>query len=189
MFAISSASRAISLFVCALALVACGSSERPEQVQTQEEIMAEGMAAIRTAEAQAEVSRYSVDSRVAAYGESSVRPPERIVTAPYRGYPDEALSRDAPPVSYSTIGNTIYGSDGSTASTIGNTTYRSDGTTSTLIGNTTYRSDGTTSTAIGNTTYGSDGTTASTIGNTIYINGPNGTSRTCSNVGATTYCN
>ena len=43
------------------------------------------------------------------------------------------------------------------------------------IGNTTFGSDGTTYNRIGNTTYGSDGTTSNRIGNTQFINGPNGT--------------
>lgn len=111
------------------------------------------------------------------------------VSAQTYGYGYRQPARPAPPTSYSTIGNTTYGSNGSTATTIGNTTYRSNGVTSTSIGNTTYHSNGTSSTTVGNTTYGTNGTTATTVGNTTYINGPNGARRTCTNIGTTTYCN
>ena len=43
-----------------------------------------------------------------------------------------------PGVTYSTIGNTTFGSDGSSSTTIGNTTFGSDGTSCTRIGNSTF---------------------------------------------------
>ena len=55
--------------------------------------------------------------------------------------------------SYSTFGNTTYGSDGSSYSTFGNTTYGSDGSSSSTFGNTTYGSDGTSCSTFGTTTY------------------------------------
>ncbi|WP_428052810.1 hypothetical protein, partial [Candidatus Avelusimicrobium stercoris] len=84
---------------------------------------------------------------------------------------------------YTTIGNTIYGADGSTYTRIGNTTYNSDGISYTQIGNTTYGSDGTSYTRIGNTTYSSDGTSYTKIGNTTY--GSDGSTYT--KIGNTTY--
>ena len=41
-------------------------------------------------------------------------------------------------VSYTTIGSSTYGSDGSSSTTIGSTTYGSDGTSCTKIGSSTY---------------------------------------------------
>ena len=90
---------------------------------------------------------------------------------------------------YNRIGNTTFGSDGTTYNRIGNTTFGSDGTTYNRIGNTTFGSDGTTYNRIGNTTFGSDGTTANRIGNTTFIDSPNGQSKTCNQIGATTFCN
>lgn len=72
---------------------------------------------------------------------------------------------------------------------IGNTTYGSNGTTYQQIGNTTYSSSGNTYQQIGNTTYGSNGTNAQQIGNTTYINGAGGAHRTCQHIGGQTFCN
>lgn len=90
---------------------------------------------------------------------------------------------------YNHIGNTTISSDGTTYNHIGNTTIGSDGSTYNRIGNTTITNDGRSYNQIGNTTIGSDGTTANRIGNTTIINGPNGMSRTCNQIGSTTICN
>lgn len=91
------------------------------------------------------------------------------------------------PGTYTSIGNSTYGPDG-TQTTIGSTTYTSEGTY-TSIGNTTYGPNGTTSTTIGNTAYGNDGTTSTTIGDTTYTTGPDGQQLSCTDIGSTTYCN
>jgi len=58
-----------------------------------------------------------------------------------------------PGVTYNSIGNSTYGSDGTSYNSIGNSTYGSDGSTSTTIGNTTFGSGGTSCTTIGSTTF------------------------------------
>ena len=90
---------------------------------------------------------------------------------------------------FTTICNTTFGSNGTTYQQIGNTTFGSNGTTYQQIGNTTFGSNGNTYQQIGNTTFGSNGTTSQQIGNTTFINGPNGMSRTCQQIGAQTFCN
>jgi hypothetical protein len=73
-------------------------------------------------------------------------------------------------IGYTNIGDTIYGSDGSTSTTLGNTTYKSNGETTTRLGSTIYRSDGSTSTTIDNITINSNGTTCGVInGTTVCI--------------------
>lgn len=72
------------------------------------------------------------------------------------------------PASYSVVGNSLYGTDGMTATRVGNTWYQSDGTSLTSIGNFTYGSDGSSYSHIGNFTYGNDGTTYNRVGNTVY---------------------
>ena len=79
-----------------------------------------------------------------------------------------------PDTTYNTIGNTVFGSDGST---------------STQIGSTTFGSDGTTVNQIGGTTFGSDGSTSQQIGNTTFIKNSDGTTTTCQKIGASTFCN
>ncbi|HHK6005423.1 TPA: hypothetical protein ACQWGN_001451 [Neisseria subflava] len=62
-----------------------------------------------------------------------------------------------------------YGySNDTTYTQIGNTTYGNDGSSYTRIGNTTYGNDGSSYTTIGNTTYGSDGSSCTQIGSQIY---------------------
>ena len=85
-------------------------------------------------------------------------------------------------VTYTTIGDITFGSDGSTAQTIGGTTFinSSAGVTSTInkVGNVKFinSSDGTSATVnkIGNTTFINSSTGSSTtiqkIGNTIFSN-------------------
>lgn len=91
------------------------------------------------------------------------------------------------PGTYTSVGNTTFGPDG-TQTTVGSTTLTSDGTY-TSVGNTTFGPNGTTSTTVGNTAFGSDGTTSTTVGNTTFTNGPNGQQLTCTVVGSTTICN
>lgn len=98
---------------------------------------------------------------------------------------NQKIQQSTPNVTYRQIGNTTYGSDGTSYRQSGNTTYGSDGTIYRQSGNTTYGSDGTNYRQSGNTIYGSDGTTYRQSGNTIY--GSDGT--TCRKVGNTTYCN
>ncbi len=71
--------------------------------------------------------------------------------------------------SFTQIGSSIYAGDGTSYNQIGNTVYGSDSSSYMKIGNTTYRNDGTSYTKIGNTTYASDGTAATQVGNTTYI--------------------
>ena len=68
---------------------------------------------------------------------------------------------------YNTIGNTTFGSDGSTIQRVGNTYYSSDGTTYNTVGNTTFGSDGSTMRRVGNSYYGSEGKIYNKVGNTI----------------------
>jgi hypothetical protein len=69
---------------------------------------------------------------------------------------------------YNTIGNTTFGSDGSTIQRVGNTHFSSDGTTYNTIGNTTFGSDGSTMQRVGDSYFGSDGKTYNKVGNTIF---------------------
>jgi len=69
------------------------------------------------------------------------------------------------------IGNQFYGSDGSSAQVIGNQIYGSDGSSAQVIGNQIYRSDGSSSQRIGNQIYHSDGGSTQIIGNTLYNSG------------------
>lgn len=82
-------------------------------------------------------------------------------------------SPSAPRTTYTQIGNSIFGSDGTRAQQIGDSTVTTDGRSY-------YRS--------GNNTFGSDGSTATTIdGNTI-IRNADGTTRKCSSVGSSSFC-
>ncbi|MDO5090416.1 MAG: hypothetical protein Q4D61_02610 [Cardiobacteriaceae bacterium] len=63
------------------------------------------------------------------------------------------ISQTVLAITFTTYGNTTYGSDGSSFTTYGNTTYVNDGTRYTTYGNTTYGSDGSKFTQYGNTTY------------------------------------
>lgn len=96
---------------------------------------------------------------------------------------EPVIDRYRGPTTYNAIGNTVYGSDGSSYYSIGSTIYKNDGTTYRAIGNTVYGSDGSTISSIGrsvydnngtfynrigNTVYGTDGSTATSIGNTLY---------------------
>ncbi len=56
-------------------------------------------------------------------------------------------------VSYTEIGNTVFGSDGSSYTKIGGTVFGNDGTSYTNIGGTTFGSDGSSCTEIGSTTF------------------------------------
>ena len=58
-------------------------------------------------------------------------------------------------------------------------------TTYNTIGNTVFGSDGSTSTQIGSTTFGSDGTTVNQIGDTTFVNRPNGGSTSYNQIGGT----
>lgn len=69
------------------------------------------------------------------------------------------------------IGNQFYGSDGSSAQVIGNQIYGSNGSSAQVIGNQIYRSDGSSSQRIGNQIYHSDGGSTQIIGNTLYNSG------------------
>lgn len=71
---------------------------------------------------------------------------------------------------YTQVGNSVFGSDGSTYQKVGNTVFGNDGSTYQKIGNTTFGSDGSTYQQIGNTTFGSDGSTSTRIGNTTFLN-------------------
>lgn len=94
-----------------------------------------------------------------------------------------AINSYKSPTSYSAVGNTLYGSDGSSYSQLGDTIYRNDGTSYRNVGNTLYGSDGTSYSNIGNTTYSNDGTSYNRIGNYIY--GSDGSSAT--SIGNTIY--
>jgi len=87
---------------------------------------------------------------------------------PSGNYSVSQPSHNGQSITYNTIGNMTYGSDGTTYRTINNMTYGSDGTTYRTINNMTYGSDGTMYRTINNMTYGSDGTTYNTIGNMTY---------------------
>lgn len=87
--------------------------------------------------------------------------------------------------SYNKIGNTTFGSDGSTYTQIGNTVFSNDGTSYNRIGNTTFGSDGSSYQKIGNTTFSNDGTSYSQIGNTTF--GSDGS--TYQKIGNTTFYN
>jgi hypothetical protein len=54
---------------------------------------------------------------------------------------------------YNQVGNSIYGSDGSSYNTVGNTTYDNHGNSWNKVGNTIYGSDGTTCNKVGNSLY------------------------------------
>lgn len=86
--------------------------------------------------------------------------------------------------SYTQYGNSIYGSDGYSATRIGNTVYDNQGNTYSRYGNTTYGSDGSSYTRYGNTTYDNSGGSVTTYGNTSY--GSDGSS--CTRYGNTMYC-
>ena len=58
-----------------------------------------------------------------------------------------------PGTSYTTYGNTTFGSDGTSYTTYGNTTFGSDGSSSTTYGNTTFGSGGSSCTTYGSTTF------------------------------------
>ena len=79
----------------------------------------------------------------------------------------------APPTTYTQISNNIFGSDGTRAYQNGNSTVTTDGRSY-------YRS--------GNNTVGSDGSTATTIGGSTFIRNGDGTTRTCSSVGSSSFC-
>lgn len=68
------------------------------------------------------------------------------------------------------VGNTYFSSDGSMYNTVGNTTFGSDGSTMQKVGNTYFHSDGTTYNKVGNTTFGSDGSTIQQVGDTLFYN-------------------
>ena len=72
--------------------------------------------------------------------------------------------------SYSIIGNTIIGSDGTSYNRIGNATIGSDGSSWSTIGNTTIGSDGSSWSRIGNTYIGSDGSSCNVIGSSVICN-------------------
>ena len=57
---------------------------------------------------------------------------------------------------YTQLGNTIYGSNGTTLTRLGNTTYSNSGTSYTRLGNTVTGSNGSTYTRLGNTIYAND---------------------------------
>jgi hypothetical protein len=86
---------------------------------------------------------------------------------------------------YTKIGGTTFGSDGSTQTKIGNTTFGNSGSTATKIGNTTFGSSGSAYTKIGNTTFGNDGSTATKIGNTTFGNDGS----TATKIGGSTFIN
>lgn len=66
---------------------------------------------------------------------------------------------------YNQVGNTFFGTDGTSYSQIGNTTMGSNGTSYNSVGNNfTFGSDGTNYIHSGNTTFGSNGTTCFTYG-------------------------
>lgn len=92
--------------------------------------------------------------------------------------------RASPPVTFNSIGRSVYGSDGSTATTIGNATYYNNGVVDQHIGNMTFGSDGYNTNRIGNTTYDNKGTTFQQIGNTVY--GSDGS--TCQAIGNQVSC-
>lgn len=72
------------------------------------------------------------------------------------------------PVTYNSIGSTVFGSDGSTMQRVGNTMFHSDGTSYNRIGNTVFGSDGSTIQNIGNTSFHSGGSSYNRIGNTVF---------------------
>lgn len=69
---------------------------------------------------------------------------------------------------YSTFGNTTFGSDGSTSFQFGNQTINSDSTITNQFGNTFYKSNGATSNRSGNMMYDSDGTICTKFGNQTF---------------------
>ncbi len=98
---------------------------------------------------------------------------------------NSSLSTKKSPITYNSIGDTTYSSDGTSCSKLGNGVYCSDGTSYSSIGNTVYSSDGTSCTKLGSGEYCSDGTSYSILGNSIY--GSDGTS--CNRIGSSMYCN
>ena len=54
---------------------------------------------------------------------------------------------------YTQIGNTSYGSNGSSSTRIGNSSYHSNGSSSTRIGNGIYNSNGSSCQLLGNSAY------------------------------------
>ena len=78
-----------------------------------------------------------------------------------------------PPVTFTPIGQSTFGSDGSSSYQTGNTRINSNGTSSQRTGNTTTSSDGTRSVEIGGITY---------------VQRPDGSRYTCSKVGDQTIC-
>jgi len=79
--------------------------------------------------------------------------------------------------SYSKIGNTLFGSNGTSYTKIGNTTFGSNGSSYTQIGNSLFGNNGTSYTRIGSSIFGSDGSVSTKIGNTTFGNG--GVFNTC----------
>jgi hypothetical protein len=98
------------------------------------------------------------------------------------------------PGTYQRHGQFTYGPNGSTQQQIGQFTYVNPGNgvparTYQQIGPFTYGSNGSSSQRIGQFQYGSDGTTIQQIGQFTYIHRPDGSTVTCQQIGAQTYCN
>jgi hypothetical protein len=139
------------------------------------------------------VDGLSQSPRLPSYGTGSSSPYGATSSGLDSGWPSSSLSdlqSSTGPTSYSEIGGSIYGSDGTSCNSIGSSTYcsgRGGSTSYSEIGGSIYGSDGTSCNSIGSSTYcsGPGGSTSYTqIGGSIY--GSDGSS--CTSIGSSTYC-
>jgi hypothetical protein len=135
----------------------------------------------------------SQSSRLPSYGSDGSSLYGSATTGLDSDWPDSGLSdfqSSTGPTSYSQIGGSTYGSDGTSCNSIGSSTYCSG-----PGGSTSY-------TQIGGSLFGSDGTSCSSIGSSAYCSGPGGSTSytqiggslfgsdgsSCSSIGSSTYC-